>query len=924
MVERPSGNGNEEPPAGRWQLRLLGDFSLAGVDAETPPLGKLDRALLAYLVLSGEQRHARAKLAALLWPDRSEAQSSLRTSLNKLRNAFGEKGRSIILPSSDPLVCCFDLVDIDVLIFEGLASQDDMEALERAAAHYGGDLLRDIETRSDRFDRWLQGERERLRRLAVEALCRLARLRDEAGLSQAALETARRVLTLDCYCQEAHRRVIEIRLRCEGIAAARNDALACRELFRRANIELEPATRDLLASVIEGNALAPLIPQTRPTNNDSRPLRKLAAILAADVDGFSRHMQRDDVGTFNRLRKHRKELFEPTIAEHNGRIFKLTGDGLMVEFDSAVHAVACAVVLQRGMAERNADTAEDRRIWIRIGINLGDVIIEDDDRHGEAVNIAARLQQMAPSGGIWVSRAVYEHVGRKLPVIFDPVGEQSLKNMSEPIFVYSVRTNADGIAPPKPMPSRPAAWRRWAVVVGSASSVTAVIWLVLWLLGIVPPYPRPPPPPPPIVLVDRTPVAVLPFESRSDDPTLAQSADRLSEAITNNLSRSEELFVIASYLMEEYKGKDLGLIAKDLGVTFLLQGSVEKLGKGERVAVALIDATNGAVVWTNQYDRPDPGDLLLAEDNVTASIVGSLLGDQGVLIDAARSKLHQEPPANLTAAEYYLEAQSLSADPTPGDIEQDKEYLEKAIDKDPKFTPAYVLMAWMSQLDISLGYTQSVVQSRQEKHDYAAKAVELDDGNAEAHAALGTYYADSGDIEKAEREFKQAEALSPNNADMLLFHGAFLPKMGDPERGAELAKQAVGLKEPNIPVFYNLALRVPYFFTRQFKKALEAADGFGRSSANGHAWRGVILAEIPGRMSDAQDEARFVQEHWPDWSVEARLGDLGRFARPDEPSLFIDGSRKAGLPLCASKEQWKQWRDMYPVPDCFTAGRDWR
>ena len=913
MVERPSGNGNEEPPVGRWQLRLLGDFSLAGPDTETPPLGKLDRALLAYLVLSGEQRHSRTKLAALLWPDRSEAQSSLRTSLNKLRNAFGEMGRSIILPSSDPLVCCFDLVDVDVLTFEGLASQNSMEALERAAAHYSGDLLGDIETRSDRFDRWLRGERERLRHLAVETLCRLARLRDEAGLPQAALETARRVLTLDCHCQEAHRKVIEIRLRSEGTAAAKNDALTCRELFRRASIELEPVTRDLLASVIEGNAPPSLIPQTRPTNNDSRPPRKLAAILAADVDGFSRHMQRDEVGTFNRLRKDRKELFEPTIAEHNGRIFKLTGDGLMVEFDSAVNAVACAVVLQRGMAERNSDIAEDRRIWVRIGINLGDVIIEDDDRHGEDVNIAARLQQMAPSGGIWISRAVYEYVGRKLPVIFDPEGEQSLKNMSEPIFVYSARINADAIAPLKPFPSRPVPRRRWAVAAGlaiSAAIVAAVVWYHI--------HQQQPssPPPPPLILVDRTPAAVLPFESRGDDPTLAQSADRLSEAITNNLSRSKDLFVIASYLMEQYKGKDLRLIAKDLGVTFLLQGSVEKLGKGERVAVALIDATSGAVVWTNQYDRPDPGDLLLTEDDVTASVVGNLLGDQGVLIDAARNKLQQEPPATLTAAEYYLEAQSLSADPTPGDIEQDKKYLEKAIGKDPKFAPAYVLMAWMSQLDISLGYTQSVVQSRQEKHDYAAKAVELDDGNAEAHAALGTYYADSGDIEKAEREFKRAEALSPNNADMLLFHGAFLPKMGDPERGAELAKQAVDLKNGNIPYFYNLALRVPYFFTRQFQKALDASDGFGRSSANGHAWRAVILAEIPERMSEAPDEARFVQEHWPDWSVEARLGDLGKFARSDEPSLFIDGARKAGLPLCASAGQWKLWPDMYPVPDC--------
>src|SRR5262245_7677624 len=291
--------------------------------------------------------------------------------------------------------------------------------------------------------------------------------------------------------------------------------------------------------------------------------RKLAAILAADVVGYSALMEADEAGTFDRVRRRRKELFEPEIKKHHGRIFKLMGDGLLAEFGSVVDAVECAVTLQRGMAERNANVAESQRIEVRIGINLGEVIVEGNDRYGEGVNVAARLQQLADPGGICVSGKVSKEVEKKLAFDFEPMGEQRMKNIAEPVTCYRVN-----LQPPSPAQSGP--------------SMTV-----------------------PAKLPNRAAIAVLPFTNMSSDPEQEYFADGLAEDLITDLSKVPGLLVISRHSAFAYKGKsiDIRQVAKDLGVRFVVEGSVRRAPARFRINVQLIRAEDGTHLWAERFDR---------------------------------------------------------------------------------------------------------------------------------------------------------------------------------------------------------------------------------------------------------------------------------------------------------------------------------
>ena len=308
--------------------------------------------------------------------------------------------------------------------------------------------------------------------------------------------------------------------------------------------------------------------------------RRLAAILAADVVGYSRLMEQDEAGTFTRLRAHRKELFEPEIEKHNGRIFKLMGDGLLAEFGSVVDAVECAVVLQKGMAERNADVPADQRILERIGVNLGDVIVEGEDRHGDGVNVATRLQQVAEPGGICVSRTVAETVKHKLSLQFELLGEHRVKNIAEPVSMYRVVLDGKAIRP------RPLRWPiprlgRWSFAAATAFALPIIAGGLAWngywsepACALAPEKPS---------------IAVLPFDYVGEDPKRSRIADGLSEDVIGNLSRLDDLFVIAGNSTRIYKGGgiDVAEVGCDLGVTYVLQGSLQDFwGQGSRQATA--------------------------------------------------------------------------------------------------------------------------------------------------------------------------------------------------------------------------------------------------------------------------------------------------------------------------------------------------
>jgi len=375
--------------------------------------------------------------------------------------------------------------------------------------------------------------------------------------------------------------------------------------------------------------------------------RRLSAIMAADVVGYSRLMGANEVATLTGLKVHRAELIDPAIAEHQGRIVKLTGDGMLVEFTSVVNAVECAAEVQREMRARNADIAEERRIEFRIGINLGDVIVDDDDIFGDGVNVAARLESVAKPGGLAVSQSVRDNVGNRTDLIFEDIGDQQLKNIEFPVRVYNVvlgegpaRLNGTGAAE---------------------------------------------------VEADKPSIAVLPFNNMSGDPEQEYFSDGISEDIITDLSKISGLFVVGRNTSFGYKGMSpqLQRVASDLGVKYILEGSVRKAGQRVRVNAQLIDGSNGGHLWADRYDR-DLTDIFAIQDEITQSIVEQL---KIRLLPREKKAITQAPTVSVEAYNYYLKGRQLFHAFTKSFLTLAKEMFAKAVEVDPNYARAYAGLA---------------------------------------------------------------------------------------------------------------------------------------------------------------------------------------------------------------------------------------
>ena len=378
--------------------------------------------------------------------------------------------------------------------------------------------------------------------------------------------------------------------------------------------------------------------------------RRLAAILATDVVGYSRHMERDEQGTYERLVSGRKELFEPEIAKHRGRIFKLMGDGMLAEFASVINAVECAVALQRGLDERNKVLPEAERVQVRIGINLGEVIVEGEDRYGEDVNVASRLEQLAEPGSIYVSGKVAREVEKKLAFGFEPLGERRMKNLDEPIRVYRV------------------------VIDGSATATLHTKSLAL------PTWPS---------------VAVLPFANLSGDPEQEYFADGLVEELTTSLSKVRGLFVIARNSAFTYKGLsvDIRKVAQDLGVRYVLEGSVRKAANRVRIIGQLIEGANATHIWADKFEGAVE-DIFDLQDQLTLSIVSAIEPSiQRAEIERARRKR----PDSLDAYDLYLRALPHAFANTPEDSDVALRILKEALSLEPAYPIAHGYVAWCHQ-----------------------------------------------------------------------------------------------------------------------------------------------------------------------------------------------------------------------------------
>jgi TolB-like protein/class 3 adenylate cyclase len=403
--------------------------------------------------------------------------------------------------------------------------------------------------------------------------------------------------------------------------------------------------------------------------------RKLAAILAADVVGYSGLMERDEAGTFERLRARRKEIFEPEVEKHHGRIFKLTGDGVLAEFASVVGAIECAVSVQRGMAERNASVQDDKRIDVRIGINLGEVIVEGDDRYGEGVNVAARLEQLADPGGICVSGKVAREVEKKLAFAFEPMGQQRMKNIAEPVEAFRVKI--DG-ARRKPM-VRPPWSRRQRMAIAALPALLIVAGGAVALTE----YLRNPA----ATSRERPSIAVLPFTNMSADPQQDYLADGISEDLITDLAKVSGLFVISRNSTFVYKGKAVvpAEVADALGVRYLLEGSVRRDGDRLRVNAQLIDAKTSGHLWADRYDRTMT-DVFALQDDITRGIVAAL---KVQLSESDQGRVAQVETADVRAYDAFLQGWELYRNHTPQGHAAAIPYLERAIAFDPSYGRAH-------------------------------------------------------------------------------------------------------------------------------------------------------------------------------------------------------------------------------------------
>jgi TolB-like protein/class 3 adenylate cyclase/tetratricopeptide (TPR) repeat protein len=636
--------------------------------------------------------------------------------------------------------------------------------------------------------------------------------------------------------------------------------------------------------------------------------RKLAAILAADVVGYSALMEQDEQGTFERVKAGRKELFEPEIARHHGHIFKLMGDGLLAEFSSVMDAVECAVALQAGIAERNAAVPEDQRFQVRIGVNLGEVIVEGDDRFGEGVNIAARLEQIAEPGGIYVSGKVAKEVEKKLAFAFEAIGEQRVKNIVEPVAVY--RVNLHGQARRRLIKARHLR-SGWLVAAGLVVLAMVAAGAALGIQGWWKS---------PGAAVDQASIAVLPFDNLGGDPKWERIADGITEDIITDLSQANQVLVIARHSTNVYKGKavDVRQVGADLGVRYVLTGSLQANDGRVRITTQLVDTTTGTDVWSERYDRSDE-DIFAVESDVTAKIANSLASISGAFHRSQLKLAQHKPPNSLTAYDTYLMADAAALTPVGGvtkdGLIEGEKLFKKAIELDPQMSRAYVGLAYVYYLLGGKGFAD-VHETSSKMMAAAQKAVELDPNNNLAHAALGQALNTRGQGAQALAEFNKAETLGPNDADTLMTIATSIPGLaeGESARAVRLAERAI-LLNPYYPDWYNYSLYVAYFYGEQFDKALK----YVKLMKGAGPIERVYLAMIYGYLNqpdEAKKAAAEVLKDDPKWTAEKFFTSIGGFAMERETELFAEGARKAGLPACATAAELKDNPNMIHVKSC--------
>ncbi len=580
--------------------------------------------------------------------------------------------------------------------------------------------------------------------------------------------------------------------------------------------------------------------------------RKLTTILAADVVGYSRLMGADEAGTLAQLKTHRKELIEPKTAGYHGRVVKLMGDGTLMEFGSVVDAVNFAVDVQCAMALRNTDVPEDQRITYRIGINIGDIIVDGDDIYGDGVNIASRLEGLAEPGGICVARNVYNQVKGKVDTTFEDLGEKKVKNIAEPVQCYRVSLSLPETAALK-------------------TDKTA----------------------PTLALPDKPSIAVLPFDNMSGDPEQEYFSDGITEDLITDLSKISELFVVARNATFTYKGKAVmpHEVANDLGVRHVLEGSVRKAGTRLRITAQLIDARTDGHLWAERYDR-DLTDIFALQDEITEKIVSAL---KVKLTKGEQEQVANRYTENVDAYDCFLRGRAYQAHATKEGNDKARAMFEKAIELDPCFAGTYAQLSYSHFRDWRYQWNKDP-QALELAFEAGKKAVDLDDSLPLAHTYLGWVYLWKRQHEEAITEAERAIALDPNFAEGHARLGEILNLSSRPEEGVTLVEEAMRL-DPHYPPTYLFFLGYGYYAMGRYEEAITALQRSLARNPNHfspHRTLAVIFSEL-GRTEEAQAEVTEMLRISPNASL---AGQRKRMPFRDQAVLerYMEGLSKAGLP----------------------------
>ncbi len=624
--------------------------------------------------------------------------------------------------------------------------------------------------------------------------------------------------------------------------------------------------------------------------------RKLAAVFSADVAGYSRLMADDETATVKTLEAYR-EVLCVLIKQHRGRVVDSPGDNLLAEFASVVDAVQCGVAVQKEIETRNAELPESRRMQFRIGINLGDVIEEEGRIYGDGVNIAARLESLADPGGICVSKTAFEHIEAKLPFGYEFLGEQTVKNIAKPVGTYRVLMEPRVTVKAQPEAKPKVGARRKPLFVALLGVlVVAVGSAVFWFFSH--------PPVRPSVekasqqrmafpLPDKPSIAVLPFSNLSGDPEQEYFSDGLTEEIISALSGVPKLFVIARNSTFTYKGKPVKVqqVSEELGVRYVLEGSVRRADDKIRITAQLVDALDGHHLWAKRYDR-NLSDIFAVQDEITKEIITAM---QVELTEGEGAKAASKGTNNLETYLKCLQANELMNQLNPESNALGRQLAEEAIALDPNYAWAYYTLGRFHAVDVWVGTSKSPKESIAKAIELMQKAIALDGTLAEAHGLLGFLFSQTRQHDKAVAEAEKAVALNPNSAGAHYFVGKTLFFSGRCEESIPEYQRAIRLN-PIPPTTYLWSIGLSYAFTGQYDEAITWCEKAVRQEPNDLIARMMMTVaySFSGRDEKARAEAAEVLRIQPKFSLQ-QLEERLTYKREDDRERVLGALRKAGL-----------------------------